>query len=936
MALMIDLPQQFGKYVLVERIAIGGMAEIFKTQARGLGGFEKLLAVKRLHPRYSEDQDFIRMLVDEAKIAVQLSHSNIGQIFDLGRENDLVYIAMEYIDGRDLYRVLRRLNELGWKMPIEAAVYIIMEVCAGLDYAHRKCAPNGTPLSIIHRDISPQNVIVSWEGEVKLIDFGIAKAAMRAFETESGVIKGKFYYMSPEQARGDTLDHRSDIFSLGICLYELLTGHTVYREEDDVTLLSRVRRAEISPPTTMRPEIPHDLERIVMKALSRNPRRRYQTAHQLQMALSSFLYSIGRPFNKVQLGAWIRESFDRGPARSEDEASVSYHDRFMSRVDYTADGSFLSSHLIDEDGITAIVGADRDTVDAAPPISRALVGEAFISHDPYAEGVLSEDGELEAAPTRAGTMMDDFGEDEVTWLYPPALEQAPPSIDQAPVMPPPVPVVVQPQRPSAPPKRPAPVEAAPPPRPPAPAPPLDPRPRSTAPKPKPKPPMSADFDHGIHTGMVTGVYNEPTRITGLVAMPESSLDKPKVTTRLTEGRDLYEVPLALKLLFAIGLAVILLAGGTISALAAVLINKATADLADGTSPDAPVAASAQSPGDAPDTRGLVIDVNGTDVASVALGEVVIDKAPYVFESLIIGRSYDLKVTAPNYRTYAEVITLDESMPSGYQVKMTPRLGTLIINTVPAGASIQLDTRKLDKTSPLNLGQIDRTSPHALILSLEGHEPHAVDISWEDAESDVKTIDVSLKPLIAAGPDAGVVDGGDPGDSDASSDAVGEVAGDPVGDAVGDNKGDNKGDTVVAEAIATQIDKAAASEAARERRERRERLDKERSERNERDRAERDRRERERLARERDRDNGGGGGGGASASTEFGTLAVNARPWGQVYVDGARVANETPVRGLRVKTGYHTVKVVFPTLNNKARSKQVLIRKGELSRVSFVP
>ncbi|MCB9542664.1 MAG: serine/threonine protein kinase, partial [Myxococcales bacterium] len=301
--------EQFGRYILLERIAIGGMAEIFQAKAPGLGGFEKILAIKRLHPRYSQDADFIEMLIDEARITVELSHSNIGQIFDLGKVDEHYYIAMEYIDGRDLYRVLKRLRDRGERMPIDAAAYVAMEACAGLDYAHRKKDGRGRPLHIVHRDVSPQNVLLSFEGEVKIVDFGIAKAALRAYETEAGIIKGKFYYMSPEQARGEPLDHRTDIFSIGVVLYEMLTGELLYKDDDELTLLSRVRRADIAPPSTARPEVPPSLERIVMRALARERGDRFPSAQHMQRELARFLRESEVAFNKARLGQLMGSLF---------------------------------------------------------------------------------------------------------------------------------------------------------------------------------------------------------------------------------------------------------------------------------------------------------------------------------------------------------------------------------------------------------------------------------------------------------------------------------------------------------------------------------------------------------------------------------------------------------------------------------------------------
>ncbi|MBU1899113.1 protein kinase, partial [Myxococcota bacterium] len=322
--------EQFGRYTLLERVAIGGMAEIFRASASGFGGFEKILAIKRLHPRFSQDADFIEMLIDEARITVELTHSNIVQIYDLGKLEDHYYIAMEYIDGKDLYRAMRRLTDQRLVFPIDAAAYIAMEALAGLDYAHRKNDSRGRPLSIIHRDISPQNILLSFEGDVKVVDFGIAKAATRATETESGIIKGKFYYMSPEQAKGERLDHRTDIFSLGILFYEMLTGELLYKDEDDVNLLSRVRRADIDLPSRVRPEIPTELEDIVMKALAREREDRYPSAQHMQRDLERFLRDYGTMFNKSHLSQLMQVLFDE----AQDQRAG---DLLQGRDDYIID-----------------------------------------------------------------------------------------------------------------------------------------------------------------------------------------------------------------------------------------------------------------------------------------------------------------------------------------------------------------------------------------------------------------------------------------------------------------------------------------------------------------------------------------------------------------------------------------------------------------------
>jgi serine/threonine protein kinase len=298
--------RQFGPYRLVRQVAVGGMAEIHLAKTRGIAGFEKYVALKMIHPNFAEDDAFIQMLIDEAKIAVQLQHVNIAQTFDLGRVGDNYYITMEYVDGADLYKILRRGSEQERDVPLDVCAFVAKEVAAGLDYAHRKKDMAGTPLGIVHRDVSPQNVLISNAGEVKLVDFGIAKATMKVRQTAAGVIKGKYYYMSPEQAWGDKVDHRSDIFSAGIVLYEMMTGQMLYLEEDLHHLMDMVRKADIAPPTVLRPDVPPQLERIVMRALARQPEDRYQVAADLANDLEKFLHSYSPVFTATKLAKHVR------------------------------------------------------------------------------------------------------------------------------------------------------------------------------------------------------------------------------------------------------------------------------------------------------------------------------------------------------------------------------------------------------------------------------------------------------------------------------------------------------------------------------------------------------------------------------------------------------------------------------------------------------
>ncbi|MCC6874681.1 MAG: serine/threonine protein kinase, partial [Sandaracinaceae bacterium] len=266
-------PVLYGKYQLLDLLARGGMAEVFKAKSHGVEGFEKILVIKRILPELSRNPRFVEMFINEAKIAVTLSHANIVQVFDLGRAEDSYFIAMEYVAGMDLSAVLRQAARLGRPISQELAVYVVSELAKGLDYAHRRRDAKLRPLNIVHRDVSPQNVLISWEGEVKLTDFGIAKAALAVEETsESGVLKGKYAYMSPEQARGTEVDARTDLFALGVVLYEALCGENpFYVANSTYETLRRVRDCELVPLARRVPDVPAELSTIVDRALTLDP-----------------------------------------------------------------------------------------------------------------------------------------------------------------------------------------------------------------------------------------------------------------------------------------------------------------------------------------------------------------------------------------------------------------------------------------------------------------------------------------------------------------------------------------------------------------------------------------------------------------------------------------------------------------------------------------
>jgi serine/threonine protein kinase len=280
----------YGPYRLLERVAVGGMAEVFRAKRSGVEGFEKVVAVKRILSHLSDNKEFVDMFIDEAKMVSSLAHPNVAQIFDLGRHESNYWIAMEYVHGRDLRTILRRAKERGLRIPLDISTYVVSKVCAALEYAHRKKDEKGQPMLIVHRDISPQNILISFEGDVKLTDFGIAKAATKASTTDKGALRGKLLYMSPEQAWGKPMDKRSDVFSLGIVFYEMLTEQKPFLGTSEMSILETVRECRVPAPTTINDRIPEKLERVVMKALERDPEVRYQDAGEMLRDLERVLH----------------------------------------------------------------------------------------------------------------------------------------------------------------------------------------------------------------------------------------------------------------------------------------------------------------------------------------------------------------------------------------------------------------------------------------------------------------------------------------------------------------------------------------------------------------------------------------------------------------------------------------------------------------------
>lgn len=302
--------ERFGKYILLEKLATGGMAEVFLCRKMGADGIGKFCAIKRILPQFADSPEFIDMFRDEAKIAINLNHSNIVSIHEFGVEKEQFFIVMDYVEGRNLRQILNKMKKGSSKFSIDQIVYIIKEVAAGLDHAHRCLdGSTGKPLNITHRDMSPQNVMVSFEGEIKIVDFGIAKAESQMETTRAGTLKGKFGYMSPEQAEGQPVDLRTDIFSLGIVLWELLANDRLFIANNEINTLRKIRDCQVPSLRKINPNIQAELDRITQKALARDRNLRYQTAAALHRDLSRFLNRQYPDFSPHDFSVFIKTIF---------------------------------------------------------------------------------------------------------------------------------------------------------------------------------------------------------------------------------------------------------------------------------------------------------------------------------------------------------------------------------------------------------------------------------------------------------------------------------------------------------------------------------------------------------------------------------------------------------------------------------------------------
>jgi serine/threonine-protein kinase len=307
-----------GPYRVVDEIGVGGMATVELARMDGAGGFQKWVAIKRIHPHLTEDQQFINMFLDEARIAASISHPNVAQVFDLGKDANTYWIAMEYLHGEPLREIMRVNEEQETAIQPEIAARIVADAAEGLHAAHELRGKDGKPLNLVHRDVTPHNLFITYDGVVKVVDFGIAKVTGSLSSTHAGTIKGKIAYMSPEQVRGMQIDRRADVFALGVVLWEMTTGQRLFRVESDLATLSRVEACVVPPPSALDADYPPELEAVVLKALQREPGARYQTAREFSRALQKFLMGSRVFVGPEEVSAYVTGMFVDRVRKRED------------------------------------------------------------------------------------------------------------------------------------------------------------------------------------------------------------------------------------------------------------------------------------------------------------------------------------------------------------------------------------------------------------------------------------------------------------------------------------------------------------------------------------------------------------------------------------------------------------------------------------------
>ena len=389
------------RYRVIERIAAGGMAEVYRAESAGLEGFKKAVAIKRVLPHLSEKKEFIGMFLDEARLSAHLNHSNCVQVFDIGVGDNTYFIVMEFVDGADLKAIIETLREKNQRVAVEVACHITLKMCEGLDYAHKATDHDGVPLNIVHRDLSPPNVLVTRFGEIKVVDFGLAKANSQLESSQPGIIKGKFSYLSPEAAQGLAVDLRTDIFAAGIILWEMLAGRRLFFGDTDLATVRQVQAAKIPSLRQLNPAVSPELEQVILRALAREPANRYQTASDFGKDLNTLLFRMGRPVSSFDVAETVREVAAlqaklKAKAPKGSLIGSLIEDAMMSFTSLDAKGDAAGSPVAvpkDRDASAPLnIGAIQDVQDWAGDLDLPPVGTDRTSQlpDDYSAGNLAQ------------------------------------------------------------------------------------------------------------------------------------------------------------------------------------------------------------------------------------------------------------------------------------------------------------------------------------------------------------------------------------------------------------------------------------------------------------------------------------------------------------------------------------------------------------------
>ncbi len=376
------------RYRPLFKLDAGGMAEVYVAEAESMAGFKKKVAIKRILPGLLKDERFVRMFLDEARLSLHLSHANIVSVFDIGKSSSTYFIVMEYVEGPNLKHVLQHLSKRRVVLPMHLTLWILGEVLKGLDYAHTLRDPEtGRPFGIVHRDISPPNILFSWNGEVKLTDFGLAKASTQLESTDPGVVKGKFSYLSPEAAHGQEVDARSDIFAVGILAFEMLTGRRLFLGETDYQTVELVRKAEVPSLQALNPDVPPELERIIRRALARDLDQRYQKAGDLHDDLLGFLFSRSLKVSARVFSDVLEDLRALQPAPQPIQP----------------DGSTLILKMIDDEFLAfRSLGEDENAPETGSQPLESLMGGAVLDYDPASPLAIDDFEQPDPAAGMAG------------------------------------------------------------------------------------------------------------------------------------------------------------------------------------------------------------------------------------------------------------------------------------------------------------------------------------------------------------------------------------------------------------------------------------------------------------------------------------------------------------------------------------------------------